>query len=254
MKNDLIAQILSNLYLRAVLASLTEFIKIDHDARDLIEKSNFSLSMAVFNGPSIVLNIHDGKIIVCPPGFRPISIKLLFLTHHHLNQFFSGNKWLSPIPLKGFFQINSLRKFMQLSERLNTILLDITFTHPMYTQLIFYILGQGLLILAQFDPMTQIILKDLPVGLAEFSIDHEGIQPFWFDNSKNGYDGGQGKAPRLPDVSIRFTDLHVANEAFTDRLDTLAAIGTGRIKIEGLIPLADGLSLVMEKLNLYLQQ
>jgi len=38
-----------------------------------------------------------------------------------------------------------------------------------------------------------------------------------------------------------------------DEIDTLAAVGGGRIRVEGLIPLADGLNFVMERLRIYLK-
>jgi hypothetical protein len=38
-----------------------------------------------------------------------------------------------------------------------------------------------------------------------------------------------------------------------DEVDTMAAIGAGDMRIDGLIPLADGLNVVMERLRVYLQ-
>jgi hypothetical protein len=38
-----------------------------------------------------------------------------------------------------------------------------------------------------------------------------------------------------------------------DEIDSMAAVGTGEITIDGLIPLADGLNFVMERMRVYLQ-
>jgi hypothetical protein len=47
--------------------------------------------------------------------------------------------------------------------------------------------------------------------------------------------------------------MDVAYAAMRDEIDSMAAVGTGEIRIDGLIPLADGLNFVMERLRVYLQ-
>ena len=58
--------------------------------------------------------------------------------------------------------------------------------------------------------------------------------------------------PRRPDVRVQFADIHIANAALRNDIDTLAAIGAKRIMIEGLAPLAEALGLIMDRLNFYL--
>jgi hypothetical protein len=45
----------------------------------------------------------------------------------------------------------------------------------------------------------------------------------------------------------------VAYAAMRDEIDSMAAVGAGEIRIDGLIPLADGLNFVMERMRVYLQ-
>jgi hypothetical protein len=75
----------------------------------------------------------------------------------------------------------------------------------------------------------------------------------WFDHGSADHAAGWSEPPRRPDVRIVFGDMDVAYAAMRDEIDSMAAVGTGQIKIDGLIPLADGLNFVMERLRVYLQ-
>src|SRR3990167_2194512 len=255
MKKDFIPIVLTKLYLQAVLPTLTEFVRLDSAARSIIDNSKFSLSIGVINKVGILLNIDNGRVSYYKSyaayPFRS-SINLRFLSFKHLNHFFKGHTWAAPILLKGFSKIRHLKKFSQLTDRLTALLLDKSVFNAVQAQLIFSILGKGLFVLAKYDPVAQNILQDLPFGLAEFSLGHDGVQSFWFEHTNKGPGSGFGVAPKRPEVKIHFKNIEIAHAAFSNKLDTLAAIGSQDIKISGLIPLADGLSLIMERVDSYL--
>ena len=96
-------------------------------------------------------------------------------------------------------------------------------------------------------------LQTLPAGLAAFSIGGEPKATVWFEHGLKDCASGWSEPPRRPDVAIRFRDLDVAYAAMRDDIDSMAAVGSGAIQVEGLIPLADGLNYVMERLRIYLQ-
>jgi hypothetical protein len=75
----------------------------------------------------------------------------------------------------------------------------------------------------------------------------------WFEHGAAACPAGWGEPPRRPDVRITFGDVDIAFSALREEIDTLAAVGGGQIKVEGLVPLADGLNLVMQRLGLYLK-
>ena len=60
---------------------------------------------------------------------------------------------------------------------------------------------------------------------------------------------GRGDPPVAPDVRIEFRDPEVALSAADGRLDSLAASVTGEVSVRGMIPLADALSRVMERVS-----
>jgi hypothetical protein len=93
----------------------------------------------------------------------------------------------------------------------------------------------------------------VPCHRAAFSIEGDQGATIWFDHGSADNAAGWGEPPRRPDVRVTFADMTIAYAAMRDEIDTLAAIGCCQIKVEGLVPLADGLNVVMERLRVYLQ-
>ena len=60
---------------------------------------------------------------------------------------------------------------------------------------------------------------------------------------------GNGRAPNAPDVRIEFRDSDVALAAIDGSLDRLAATVTGEVLVRGMVPLADALGRVMERVS-----
>lgn len=252
---------LSELYLRAVLPCLSELAAHDPESAARIAgwKSEFTFRMVHRLG--ITLDFRDGKIVHHP--FRTLypDIDFAFLDERHLNRFFAGKMWPPPLLLRGIWRIGKLKAFSALAERLEEVLegkgavLSDPVTRRLHTRLNLMLAGLGLAILAQYDPPSQAALRQLPTGLAEFTIDGETGATVWFDNRPGAYEAGWGAPPqgRPTAVRIRFSDWEVACAALRDESDTLAEVGLGRIAVDGLIPLADGLNLVMERLRDYLE-
>ena len=254
MKRDIVPRALSHIYLHAVLPALVELVLFDAEARSTINQLNFRLSIGVVGEQAVTLQIKNEEVIFNPQDNEKNQIKLLFLTHGHLNSFFGGNKRVPPLVTRGLWRVNCMKSFTLLTERLNVVLQDNTSKCPLYTRLVFLIGGLGLLPLAKFDSFAQAVLTNTPLGLAEFSINDNNIKPLWFDNRTNNGQVGQGEPPRTPDVRVQFATIDIANAALRNDIDTMAAIGSQRITIEGLSPLAEGLGLMMERLNVYLER
>ncbi len=131
--------------------------------------------------------------------------------------------------------------------------------------------------MARSDVKTASTLARGPLGLALFSI--EGVpSPRWIDytlpvggdsvettravvppigrpegpvgvGSAPGPRAGVGQPPREPDVTVHFTSPQVAAASVMDQLDAMAAVNSGRIHLSGLVPLADHLNHVMERVS-----
>jgi hypothetical protein len=56
----------------------------------------------------------------------------------------------------------------------------------------------------------------------------------------------------MADVSVTVADAKTALRAIGNRIDVMAAIGMGNIQITGLVPLADAIGYIFERIPLYI--
>ena len=251
--------VLSRLYLRAVLPCLTDLADQDPAAGKILGAAHASIVLRVIGGPATTVHLRPGRVEWEDGPGRGAEVSLLFLSDGHLNAFFSGKKWAVPLLVWGGWRVGVLSCFSKLAERLEAILdgrptiLETAAGRRLHARLSLIAAGLGLHALAQGDDAARQALRSVPRGLASFSIEGEERATVWFDHDAAEYAAGWGAPPRRPDVRVVFSDIDVAYAAIRDEIDAMAAVGCGRIKVEGLVPLADGLSFVMERMRIYLQ-
>jgi hypothetical protein len=251
--------VLSRLYLEAVLPCLTDLSEQDPHARAIMGDTRANIALRILGGPKAVVSFDRGRIVCRAAADSLPSVTLLFYTRGHLNAFFAGAKWALPLPIWGGWRVGLLNRFAKLAARLDAVLngqpqvLASAEGRRLYARLSLIAAGLGLAPLAQGDPDAIHMLQTLPQGLAAFRIEGEPNSTVWFDRRSGKAVAGWGDPPRRPDVSIVFGNIDLAYAAMRDEADTMAAIGAGDMTIEGLIPLADGLNVVMERLRIYLQ-
>lgn len=253
------ASVLSRLYLEAVLPCLTDLAVQDPESRAIMGNARGRIALRILGGPGAVVAFDEGRIAWSNTSHSWPSVTLLFFSHAHLNAFFGGAAWAVPLPIWGGWRIGLLARFAKLAERLEAVLDGHTevLASPegrrLHTRLSLIAAGLGLAPLAAGDPEAVTLLESLPAGLAAFRIDGEPNSTVWFDSAAGRRVSGWSDPPRRPDVRIVFGSLRLAYAAMRDEADTMAAIGSGELTIDGLIPLADGLNVIMERLRIYLQ-
>jgi hypothetical protein len=251
--------VLCHLYLSAVLPCLTDLLDQDPIAREILGDTQASIIFRIFGGPAVTVVLRPGRV-EWENAARPTpSVVLVFLGDRHCNAFFSGKKWALPLLAWGGWRIGVLARFSKLAKRLEAVLdgdPDVLATDAgrrLHARLSLVAAGLGLHSLAEGDAAARQTLRSLPPGLASFGIEGDEKTTVWFDHGSTDYAAGRGKPPRRPDVHIIFANMDTAYGALRNEIDTLAAIGSGHIKVDGLVPLADGLNVVMERLRVYLK-
>ena len=107
-------------------------------------------------------------------------------------------------------------------------------------------------VVAAGDGVSRHTLSHTPEGLAEIRVPAFG-QVGWVRWARGRVTSAPGPAPDAPDATITFTDRETTDAALLGQLDPNAAVGLGKVAIAGLVPLADGLSLVMDRVETYLK-
>ena len=253
------ASVLCRLYLDAVLPCLTDLAAQDPQARAIMGNARGHIALRVLGGPGALVSFDQGRVSWSNTLPSWPSVTLLFFSRSHLNAFFGGAAWAVPLPIWGGWRVGLLARFAKVAERLEAVLdghaqvLASEEGRRLHARLSLIAAGLGLAPLAVGDAEAVGVLENLPPGLAAFRIEGEPNSTVWFDCTAGRRAAGWSDPPRRPDVRIVFGNIGLAYAAMRDEADTMAAIGTGELTIDGLIPLADGLNVIMERLRIYLQ-
>jgi hypothetical protein len=249
---------LAQLNLHAVLPALEDLVRLSPPARQLIEGWDFSLRLQLAGGPAATLVSEHGRITVQRDAALPARLVLLFLSAGQLNRTFLNQAAMPPLPIAGFWRLAKVRTFTALTKLLDQALqpapeaLEDADFRLLHLRLLFKVLLGAIPVIGSQDPASRHSLGHTPPGLAEIrapALDLVG----WTDWSGGRLTSGIGPAGRAPDVVITFRDRETTDAALLGKLDPNAAVGLGNVDVRGLVPLADGLSLVMDRVEGYLQ-
>ena len=253
--------LLARLHLHAVLPAMTDLAELVPAARALAARWPFSLRLQLPGGPAATLvSPGDGTLLVHRHGGEPARLVLQFFSADQLNRTFLNQKTLPPIPTGGFWRVGKVGTFTKLARELDAVLqpapgaLDDPAFLERHLRLLFKVLIGAIPVIAEGDPVSRHTLAHTPEGTAQIglpALDRTG----WARWSKGRMTAGVGKLPggERPDVVITFTDRATADAALLGRLDPNAAVGLGKVDVRGLVPLADGLSLVMDRVEVFLK-
>ncbi len=249
-------KVVAHLNMLAVLPRLEELVQYDADAQELIKGMKFSIRFRVMGGPSIFIAIGNGKITSTTDTTLSADTGLLFTSYEQANRMFAGEK-VVPIPYWGAWRMSDLKRFTQLSTLLEKYLKpsDESLKDPGFkaqvVKMTLHTIAAGVAQLAEHDSKASHWAKSVPEGVAMFKVLPEGpaacisvqggkFRPIW----------GEVKNPS---VTTTFKDIDTALNLFTGKLDAFAALGDGDVRMSGLIPMADHLNAIIDRVGWYLK-
>ncbi len=245
----------SNLNLYAVLQNLEDLVAWDPEMKTFTANWRISIQFSVRNGPQAHIVFEDGRCRVGRGNVSDPTVKLFFLSPAHLNRMMDGKG--NPIPLKGFTKLPFLSKeFARLTTRLehflkptDELLADYTYL-AMNTRLTMNTAVFAVRELALLDPIARlavshirngaVLMKILPEGPAVHIIFHNGA-----------IEAGRGEIDK-PMACMFMRNVQVANAFLNGKMDAFSAIAAGEVSIKGQTPMLDAMSLVLDRIPLYL--
>ena len=252
---------LARLNLHAVLPLLEEVVAEDDEAGSLTRGWNAVIQFSVIGGPAAHLVFTDGRLVVKRGRTRWPTVGFAFPSASALNKMFSGQGFTLPLIWTGWWHPVMLGRFMKLTKRLDLFMkTDFSegfegrmalppYAFDLAVKLFLYAAVFGIKEVGESDPAVAQVVADLPNGTTEMRVLPDG--PVAHVIHRNGrFAPARGEAAE-PTVAMEFRDARVAMDLFQGRLDSMAAIGKCDIVLRGLIPLVDGLSAVMDRLDIY---
>ncbi len=103
------------------------------------------------------------------------------------------------------------------------------------------------------DDWARQIVEDCPSGAVRFAVEGTDLEAM-VAKGEDGLRPRRGAATDPMDyrASVTFASSRVAMEILTRKIDAHGAVARGQIKVEGLVPLADSVNHVLDRVALYL--
>ncbi len=244
----------ASIYLKAVLPSLVDLVKLDKPAKDLIQSANEKIFFSLRNGDKTFLKIENGEVSYSPEKADNPTIHILLMSPEHAVQVFEQGKL--PFLLKGFTRISFLKKnFDALTKRLEYYLKGPqNYTEEekkIYAILQLKTALRSAEVLAEKEEISKKILAGTPQGILKVGIESINFTAYF------GYVDGKWRyidqlsGQNFSSVLI-LKDLETTELLLTNKLDTFAGLGLGKIYISGIIPIIDNVGLVLGRITQYI--
>jgi hypothetical protein len=249
--------VLARLHLRAVLPVLPALLRLDLQAQKWTRGRQFSIRLKTRSGLCVHIDIADGQADACLCSGKTKALVLLLLSDRQLNRLFTKQGLSVPLPIGGFRQIFGLALFARVARRLEHVLnsspqtLQREHLVELHSDLMWSeLIPRALLELTESDPASQALIRPYLGRSAQVIV--TGGTSVWIQFGTPALWGTGAPAARA-DVVIQFANQRVAQAAIDPGLDKLAALGGGKLRVTGLIPLADTLDKIMKRMKVFLR-
>lgn len=240
-----------NLY--AVLGSIPRLCELDERAKELIKNEKISLGFRVKGGPSGALCFADGRAWFAEEC-DSCNIILPFSSPEKFNGMIDGT--VTPIPSKGFARLGFLlKKFMPLTDILSSYLRadEKALEDPVFfeksTLLMFHLIANAIAQIGNVDMIGQASASYIVDGTIKLAIGDDHVLGI---EAKDHVLRVLKEAPKSFSSFMRFEDIKLARDLFDGRVNAVAAVGEGKVRIGGMISQVDNVNRILDRVALYL--
>lgn len=251
---ELDARTLAYINLYAVLGALENLCDIDEEAKKMADcRKPVSVGFEVKGGPAATFTFSQGSCTMTP-GCGECTIKLPFSSCEKFNGLIDGT--VTPIPRKGLLHIGFLLKeFTGLTDLLTRYLkaspedlADPEFKNRS-TTLMFYVIAAALSQIGNEDAIGRFSASNIVDGIIELSVKGgpcAGIRV------KEHHMETVKRHPRSPRARMEFGSMDLARRLFDGEVNAVACIGSGDIRMGGMISMVDNVNRILDRVSLYL--
>lgn len=251
------AKTLAYINLYGILGALENLCELDPEASELAKvKKPVTVGIDVTGGPSATLTFKNGRCRM-EQGVSNCQVLLPFGSCEKFNGLIDGT--VTPIPSKGFTKIGFLLKnFTKLTGILSGYLrpddpakLEDPEFFEKSTKLMFYLITVAISQIANNDDIGKFSASNVADGIIEMSIKDcvastIRVRDHHFVTIK--------QAPESYRAKMEFDNLRLARDLFDGKVNAVACIGAGSIKMSGLVSMIDNINRILDRVGLYLAQ
>ena len=248
------AQTMAYINLYGVLGGLVALCDALPEARKILGKSACSIGFEIKNGPSATLTFVGGRCIF-KEGVENCAIKIPFSTCEKFNGMVDGT--VTPIPTRGVSKLPFLLgKFKKLTNLLEQylrptpeMLEDETFLKQS-TAVMFRVIASAVAQIANHDKVGKASASYIVDGAIKLEIGGFAKAALIAKDHTLTF---SDKVPKNVMSYMQFADVHVARDLFDGKINSVAAVGLGDVRIGGMISQIDNVNRILSRVELYLR-
>ncbi|MBR2020206.1 MAG: hypothetical protein IKA05_07385 [Clostridia bacterium] len=246
-------RVLAHCNLFGVLGAIPYLLELDPAARELVNEKSLSLGFAIKDGPRATLRFANGAAEMTE-GIERCSIKLYFSSCKKFNDMIDGKG--NPLPVSGFWHIGFLLgAFTKLTDLLSAYLrpepsrLEDPVFFERSTVLMLHVIASAVAEVGNYDRVGSFSASNIVDGVIRLSIGDTlsvGVRAKDHKLTAIHTDPGEGFS------EMRFANLKTARDLFDGRINAVAAVGMGEVRIGGMISQVDNVNRILDRVSLYL--
>ncbi len=248
------ARTLAYINLYGILGGLVALCDTVPEAKKILGRSTCSIGFEVKNGPAATLTFVGGRCIF-KEGVENCAIRIPFSTCEKFNGMVAGT--VTPVPTRGITKLPFLLgKFKKLTALLEQYLRpepnrlgDEVFLKQS-TAVLFRVIASSVAQIANCDKIGQASASYIPDGTILLEI--EGLTSAALIAKEHTLIFTD-KVPKACTSFMKFADVRVARDLFDGKINSVAAVGLGDVKIGGMIPQIDNVNRILSRVELYLR-
>ena len=249
--------VLARCNLFGVFGAIPQLLRLDEKAYDLVKKHRVSIGFLIKGGPSATLRFDKGEATLTE-GCRGATIKLYFPSPKKFNDMIDGKGM--PIPIGGFHRLGFLLKeFMQLTDILTAYLRpkEGTLEDPDFlkrsTKLMLRVIAGAVTEIGNHDTIgkfsaSNIVDGDIMLRIGDLEADGTALAIGAKDHTLSLLTD----LPKTAFSEMQFADYETARALFDGKINAVAAVGTGRVRIKGMISQIDNVNRILDRVSIYL--
>ncbi len=246
-------RVLAHCNLFGVLGAIPTLMRTVPEAREIIGDRKISIGFSVKDGPRATLSFAGGQATM-ERGLCHPSIKLYFSSCKKFNGMIDGTA--SPLPVSGFHHIGFLLgAFTKLTDLLSAYLRPSAedLADPVFfersTVLMLHVIAGAVAEIGNEDKIGRFSASNIVDGTVRLTIGDDycvGVSAQAHHLTALHEDVGEGFS------EMCFDDLVTARDLFDGKINAVAAVGMGKVRIGGMISQVDNINRILDRVAVYL--
>ena len=240
-----------NMY--AILGALPSLCELSGQARGLLGEKQCSIGFSVKGGPQATLRFSGGGCVF-EEGTERCDIKLPFSSPEKFNAMIDGTG--KPFPSKGFTKISFLLgPFTKLTDLLSSYLrptegaLDNEEFFTVSTTLMMHVIAAAASQVGNHDKVGRASASYIVNGVIRLAV---ADGPSVGILAENHVLSAIHTPPKQWLSYMEFADMHLARGLFDGKVNAVACIGEGKIRVGGMMSQVDNVNRILDRVGQYL--